>query len=165
MQFQFQTTPKRRRKRNDPHAAAAYQDISGSSWTQFGADIRQSCSYLCGDPESESKQCVKLESHGRIWTQKQRACRRRRWRDSGHFSHLCGISLDFGVDRNARHACYGVPPKIGATVLGSKYKIVASIKMKQIYHYQGSQILLHLGFVVERSQCKISVNKSKCKRT
>ena len=37
MQFQFQTTPKRRRKRNDPHAAAAYQDISGSSWTQFGS--------------------------------------------------------------------------------------------------------------------------------
>ena len=30
---------------------------------------------------------------------------------------------------------------------------------------QGSQVLLHLGFVVWRSQCKISVNKSKCKRT
>ena len=31
--------------------------------------------------------------------------------------------------------------------------------------YQSSQILLHLGFVVKRLQCKISVNKSKCKRT
>ena len=33
------------------------------------------------------------------------------------------------------------------------------------YYLQGSQILLHLGFVVKRSQCKISVNKSKCKRS
>ena len=35
----------------------------------------------------------------------------------------------------------------------------------QVSGHQGSQILLHLGFVVERSQCKIFVNKSKCKRT
>ena len=34
-----------------------------------------------------------------------------------------------------------------------------------LYDEQGSQVLLHFGFVVLRSQCKISVNKSKCKRT
>ena len=41
----------------------------------------------------------------------------------------------------------------------------SSMRAIMLAHNQGSQILLHLGFVVERSQCKISVNKSKCKRT
>ena len=103
MQFQFQTTmPKL------PHTRVSPKQLD-PIWGR-DTSILQLFMWLVGVPEkTESKQCVKLESHGRIWAQKQRACRRRRWRDSGHFPHLCGISLDFGVDKNARHACYGLP--------------------------------------------------------